>query len=194
MPRALDAALATAMTGKVFPAIILVDLTTNAETLHVWSGIGTFSWNGNSYIGVGNLGQISPAQEGVEVQASGSVLNLSGVNPADVADALSNIQLGAPATIWLGAVNEATLQLLGQPVILFRGLVDAPTVRVGAEQASDGSPATATISIPIESRLATLGSGQQRRYSRADQNLTHPDDTAFAYTSLLSMMALRWGQ
>jgi len=194
MPRNMDTAMASALSAKFLCPIFLVDLQINNETLHIWSGVGNFPWNGNTYTGVGDLGQIGPAREGIEIQANGASLTLSGVDPSLVADALSDIQLGAPATIWLGAVNENTLQLDGAPVVMFSGLVDAPTVNIAIPDpnATDGVPAHATITIPLESKLAMLGAGQQRKYSRADQNLKYPDDTAFIWVSLLNYLALRW--
>lgn len=194
MPRNLDTAMATAISAKFLCPIVLVDLDINNETLHIWSGVGNFPWNGNTYTGVGDLGQVTPAREGIDIQANGASLSLSGVDPALVNAALSDIQLGAPATIWLGAVNEQSLQLEGAPVVMFSGLVDAPSVNMAIPDpnATDGVPAQAAITIPLESRLAMLGAGQQRKYSRADQNLTYPDDTAFIWVSLMNYLALKW--
>ncbi len=185
--------MAAGLQAKFLCPVLLVDLAIAGQILHVWSGVGGFAWNGNTYAGVGDLGQISAPQESLDVQAGGASLVLNGVNPADIPDALSDVQLGAPATIWMGLVNRDTVQLVDQPVVFFRGIVDAPSVHLGAEQGADGDPATAAITIPLESRLATLGAGQQRKYSRADQALDYPDDTAFNYVTLLNYMALRWG-
>lgn len=193
MPRSMGTAMFAAIGAKFLCPILLVDLTLNNDTVHVWSGVGTFNWNGNAYLGVGDLGRISVPEEGVEVQAGGATLELSGVNRADVNDALSDLELGAPGTIWLGVVNRDTLQLVDQPVVLFAGIVDAPSVNPGAEQGSDGEPGRAVITVPLESRLATLGAGQQRKYGRADQAIDYPDDSGFDYVSLLNYLALRWG-
>lgn len=192
MPRSMDAALASAFSSKRLYPLFLVDLPINNDTIHVWSGVGNFTWNGNTYLGVGSLGTITPATEGTDITAQGASISLSGVNKAYVNDALSDVQLGAVATIWMGALDPDTVTLIGQPVVMFRGLVDAPTVSIPATQSDDGTPATSTITIPLESRLATLGSGQQRKYSRADQNLKYPDDTAFNWVSLMNYLALKW--
>lgn len=193
MPRSMGTAMATAIAAKFLCPLLLVDLAINGQVLHVWSGVGTFAWNGNSYVGVGDLGRVTVPEEGTDVQANGATLELSGVNTADVTDAISDLDLGAPATIWLGLLNRQTLQLVDQPVVLFSGIVDAPTVEIDAEPGADGEPAKATISVPIESRLATLGAGQQRKYGRADQAIDYPDDSAFDNVSLLNYRALRWG-
>jgi hypothetical protein len=193
VPRNIGAVMAGAIAGKFLAPVLLVDLAINSQVLHVWSGVGLFPWNGNGYVGVGDLGAVGMPEEGVDVNAGGASLVLSAVNAADLGDALSDVQLGAPGTIWLGIVNMQTLQLVDQPIVLFAGIVDAPTVQLGAEQGANGEPATGVITVPLESRLAMLGAGQQRKYSRADQALTHPDDRAFDSVSLLNYTALRWG-
>jgi hypothetical protein len=193
MPRQLDAGTSAALGAKIVQPIFLVDLPINGEVLHVWSGVGNFAWNGNTYTGVGDLGQVTPAQEGSEVEAQGASLMLSGVNAADVNDALNDLALGGAATIWLGIVNDAGA-LVGAPVAIFAGLVDAPSVQIGAENSDDGEPGRAAITVPLESRLAVLGSGQQRRYTRADQQLYFPTDTSMNYVEPLNDQALRWGQ
>jgi hypothetical protein len=193
MPRSLDTAFAAELaTAKNLFPIFFVDLPINNEVLHIWSGVGTYNWNGNAYIGAGQLGSITPAAETTDISAQGASLTLSGVNNQDAIDAESDIQLGARCTIWWGIVNPSTLALIGQPVVFFAGVVDVPSITTGAEQGSDGTPGTSTITIPLESRLATLASGQQRKYSRADQNLKFPTDTAFNWVSLMNYLALKW--
>jgi hypothetical protein len=193
MPRSLDTAFAAELaTAKNLFPIFFVDLPINNQVLHIWSGVGTFEWNGNEYVGVGQLGSITPAAETTDISAQGAALTLSGVNNQDAVDAESDVQLGARCTIWWSIVNPATLALIGQPVAFFAGVVDVPSIATGAEQGSDGTPGTSTITIPLESRLATLGSGQQRKYSRADQNLKFPTDTAFNWVSLNNYLALKW--
>ena len=193
MPRSMGTAFAAAIDAKFLFPILLVDLTINGDVLHVWSGVGTFAWNGANYVGVGDLGQVTTPQEGVDVNAGGATLELSGVNNEYLADALSDLQLGAPATIRLGLWNRQTSALVDQPIVLFAGIVDAPTISTGAEQGAGGEPGRGMISVPIESRLATLGAGQQRKFGRADQAIDHPNDSAFDWQSLLNYMALRWG-
>jgi hypothetical protein len=193
MPRNLGAAWIAAAQAKIVCPALLVNININNENVHVWSGIGNYVWNGNTYTGVGDLGQITLAQETTEIQATGSSLTLSGCNPVDVNDALSDTQLGGPATIYLALLDPTTLVMQGSPTVLFSGLVDAPTVFIDADNGDDGTPATAMITIPIESRLAALGSGQQRKYSMADQARSYPTDSAFDRVSLSQYLAELWG-
>ena len=191
MPRDLDPTFSAALTNKVIYPVILVDLNLNNQTLHVWSGIGPLTWNGNTYTGVGTLGEVQPAQEDTVVQANGANVSLSGVDPTVLADALSDLQLGGTVTQWFGLLNPAMLTLIGQPACMFSGLMDAPTVTCGVP-GPNGEPGRAIISIPLETRLAMLKEGQRKLYSRADQNLKYPNDTGFQYVEQENYLALIW--
>jgi hypothetical protein len=193
VPRNLGAAWIAAAQAKIVCPALLVNINFNNENVYVWSGIGNFAWNGHAYTGVGDLGQVQLAQETTEIQANGASLTLSGCNPTDVNDALNDAQLSGAATIYLALLNPTTLAMQGSPTVLFSGLVDAPTVFIDAENGDDGTPATAMITIPLESRLAALSSGQMRKYSMADQARSYPTDSAFDRVSLSQYLAELWG-
>src|SRR4051812_14384676 len=85
--------------GVVMPAI-LVDLTFVSGPQYVWSGVGPFEFNGNTYTGAGTLGSIGPIVESITLQADGTTVSLSGIDPGLYADCMADIQTGLPATIW----------------------------------------------------------------------------------------------
>ncbi|MFZ0662534.1 MAG: hypothetical protein WAM66_07580 [Acidobacteriaceae bacterium] len=102
---------------------------------------------------------------------------------AFINEALSDVQLGAPAKLWFGLMAGGAL--VGTPYLIFSGLVDQPTVDMDAE--------TTTISLALENRLSDLSRPGARRYTAADQRLKYPDDTAFNWVEILNDIALRWG-
>ena len=100
MARNLPAPMIAAVTAKDMVPCLLVDLTLRTLTEHVWSGVGSIVWNGNTYKGVGSLGDIGDVSEGTEVRAQGTTIALSGIDATLLNESLNDIQLGAPATIW----------------------------------------------------------------------------------------------
>lgn len=100
----------------------------------------------------------------------------------DVTAATQDMEVGAPATIWLGLLQNG--QLIGT-YQYFKGLVDQPTISVDTD--------TISITLALENRLADLQRGNGRRYTTADQNLYYPDDIAFTWVEILNDQALRWG-
>ncbi|WP_263377694.1 hypothetical protein [Granulicella paludicola] len=184
MSRALDPALAAALSaGVIVPAILLM-LTFKSGTRYVWSGVGNLVYDAQTYLGVGSLGSIGTIIEGTEVKADGTSVKLSGIDPVLQGECLTDIQLGAPAKIWFALFSEGTT-LIGAPYLLFAGAVDKPTVIA--------SPGEVTISLALENSLINLQRANQRRYTSADQREVYPTDTAFGWVEQLQDQALSWG-
>lgn len=79
MPRSLDTTLSAALANSNVQPVILAIITFASGTVYVWSGVGNLIWNGNTYLGVGSLGNISAITEGSGIEAQGVTLTLSGV-------------------------------------------------------------------------------------------------------------------
>ncbi len=188
MPRQLDPTFSAALQGGVILPFFAVDLQFKSGAYHLASTPWPITLgNGTTYTGTGSLGKIGAVRETMDVEATGITVTLSGVDTAILQECLEDIQLGAPATVYFGALNPANpSQALGNPSVYYQGLVDQPSHTSG--------PETCSISLAIESRMLRLQSGgQQRRYTSADQRITHPDDTFFSWVESLNDRALRFG-
>jgi hypothetical protein len=170
------------LSNEISPCF-LVDLTFTSGPAHVWSGVGNLAWSGNTYAGVGSLGSVGDVAESTEVKAEGTTVTLSGIDNTLLNDCLSDIQNGAPATIWFALISNG--QILGTPYPLYVGTVDKATVHVGTN--------TIAISLNLENRMAMLQRPTSRRYTSADQRYYYPDDTGFQWVEILNDIALRWG-
>jgi hypothetical protein len=159
-------------------------LTFRSATKYIWSGPGDLVWDAQTFTGVGSLGSIGTITEGTEINADGTTVTLSGIDPVLLAECLTDIQPGAPASIWLGFVTPARV-LIGTPYLQFNGCVDVPTVVPGTD--------TISITLSLESRLLDMGRASCRRYTSADQRLYYPTDSAFGWVEMLNDVALIWG-
>jgi hypothetical protein len=186
MPRNLDSQYALSLLSGVMVPFFAVQITFKSGTYYICSLPFTFVVNGQSYTGTGDLGTISAVSEKVEVEATGTAITLSGIDNAILQQSLEDVQQGAPCVIYLGNLDPTTMQVIGSPCVYYQGLVDQPSVQHGVTHSS--------ITINIESRLLRLQTGgQQRRYTTADQRLTHPDDIGFSWVESLNDQALAWG-
>jgi hypothetical protein len=167
--------------NAIIPGILAV-ITFKSMTTYTWSGVGSLVYGGNTYLGVGSLGKVDRISEGVDVRSYGTTVGLSGINPTLLAETLSDIQLGASATISL-ALFDGSGNVLNAYVV-FSGVVDKPTIAPGLKELS--------ISLALETRLANLSRASNRRYTAADQNLYYPGDTAFNWVESLNDQALKW--
>ena len=153
------------------------------ETVYLWSGVGTLSWNGQNWQGVGTLGTISAIAETSDTQAQGITLTLSGIPSNLLTDALSNMSPSKTATIYLGFLT-ATGTLVNAPIPVYRGLMDQPEINLATE--------TSSITIAVENRLSDLQRARGGRYTEQDQRARHPNDGGLKYVSWLTDQFLNW--
>ncbi len=180
-----------------------------SEPLYFWTGLGDTTIDGITYIGTGNLMQISNIQETAEIQAAGATLTLSGI-PADMLSlALSVPYQGRIGKIKFGLIDadnnllqlETAFNMLLESGIdiglenpeqsnvlvdMFVGYMDQMNI--------DESPDTATISLSLESKLLDLDKPVIRRYNNESQKALFPNDKAFEFLNDLQGKDLSWGR
>ncbi len=176
--------LAAIQSQQIRPAIF-VEGNFVSGPLYVWSGSGSVSWNGQTWMGVGSFGGVSTIEEGSTVEAKGITLTLSGIDPTLLTDVLSEFQVGLPVTVWL-ALFDQTNTLIPNPVTAFAGRMDQPAIDV------DGTAATITIN--CENRLLDMNTPVDRRYTNEDQQLDHPGDRGFEFVNSIQEVTIYWGR
>lgn len=183
MPRTIDSAMLGGLLSNAIVPAFLADLTFATGVTRVWSGVGNLTWNGNTYSGVGSLGAVGDVVEGLQVRAEGTTVMLSGIDSTILNDALSEIQIGAPATLWFALLSQG--KILGSPYPLYVGVIDKPTIHTGVT--------TSTVSLAIENRMMMLQRPTARRYTSADQRYYYPNDCGFQWVEVLNDASFRWG-
>ena len=183
MPRDLSTPMIAPLTSSYIRPCFMAILTFHTETKYVWTGACDLVYAGNTYKGVGDFGKLAAVVEGTDVQAYGSSVSLSAIDPALLAECLDDIQLGAPATIFF-ALLDSNGSIFGTPYPLFVGTVDKPTIQMGTQ--------AMTIALALENKLSNLSRANMRRYTNADQQLYYPGDTFFQSVESLNDQALLW--
>lgn len=79
MSRNLESTLEAGLSDAVIAPVRLCELKLKSGTVRVWNGPGPLSWNGETWDGVGKLGQVGPVSEATEVMAGGTTVSLSGI-------------------------------------------------------------------------------------------------------------------
>jgi len=174
--------LAQTLAGSCRP-IIFCEVDTAGGNVYMWNGYGNFSWNGQVWIGGGNLVDIGSVTEQNKVLATGCTLKLSGIDVALIAVALEDLQRYLPAKLWLGAIDD-TFSLVNTPYQFLNGRVDTATI----EQTGK----TATITVSVESRLVAMRYPRSRRYTDLDQRLEHPNDGGFSFVDTIQDATINW--
>jgi hypothetical protein len=184
MPRNLDSATQAQTTAPKISTAFLLQITFKTGTYYLCTLPTSLSWNGQTWIGTGSLGQVGQISEGTEVQAYGTTVTLSGIDSTLLADSLSDIQIGAQASLYV-AFFDSNNSLVTAPTCIFAGVVDQPSIQCGAD--------TVSISLDLESEMIRLQRGSFRRFTSADQHIDAPGDTGFDWVPSLNFLALNWG-
>lgn len=183
MSRALTSGVASSIASQaVYPAFFVSCAFAN-ETIHVWSGIGSITWNGQTWLGVGSLGGISPIGESSGVEAQGITLTLSGIDSQWLNDCMEHLTTSGKAQVYLALFNSAGA-MIADPYPAYVGLMDQPIIDLGAE--------TVTISIAVENRLSDLNRARGGRLTDQDQRQRHPNDQGLLYVSVLQDTFINW--
>ncbi len=182
--------------------VLLADLQFDSATLYMWSGVGSLIWNGNEYIGGGNLVGVSNLEENQELEAKGLSVTLNGIPTTLVALALLERTRGRPFRLYLGALSTTTvydtllkddsagsellkddgtsLLLKGDPTYIYNDLiVDPYRIFTGLMDVmklnNDGH--TASIILSVESTMLKGQRANIGRYTPEDQKKLYPLDT-----------------
>lgn len=153
MSRNLDGSLSAALSNKVIAPVILAALTLNSGVLYIWSGVGNLVYAGNTYLGVGMLGKISPISEGSGVTADGMSITLSGIGKSPFNDALIPPGVSNPATVPTGQFVAWAVPL---SVSIFN--VNETVGTIITANAADPASNTAASSFIEKTESASIGS------------------------------------
>lgn len=187
--RDLTPDMVIAMTGEEVNPALLAEFEFDSGTLYMWSGYGTLTYNGNDYLGGGNLIAISPVEETQEPEAKGLVFGLSGVPSNLVATALTERTRGRPCRLYIASVStrryiateggDTVLTEDGGGVLLENQLVDSPyrlfTGMMDILRLTD-TGTTSNIRLSAESSMIIGQRNKVKRYTTEEQKKLYPLD------------------
>ena len=163
--------------------IALVKLAFDSGAVRVWSGRGDLTFNAEVYTGLGDLGRISPVEEGIEQKAFGIAFELSGVPAATISLALSEDVQGRACQVWLGFLDES-YALVADPVLVFSGRMDTMDVNLGE---------TGKVSVTAESRLIDWDRPAGLLYTDAAQAELFAGDKGLEFVNESVEREIVWG-
>lgn len=172
LKRGASAGLLAALAKPFHPVMLaLVAWPTGAVRVH--SGFGSMSWDGHTWLGVGDRGFLRLPEEGSGIAAANGVLRLGGL-PEDIDAHLSADARGAVVQVWFGVTTDRAGSVLAEdPVQVFVGYVDSMADETVATQ--DGWSRILSLNI-------AAGPSQRARasvhHTDADQKALYPADTA----------------
>lgn len=182
MSRTLPAAILTALAKDEVNFLFAVDIDFDSGSLYMWNGYGNLSYDGKTYLGSGQVMNLSSIEETSEIEAKGASITVTGIPSSFLSLALSEPYQGRECRIYFGTydVGVYTFQEI------FTGELDQMNI------SEEGS--TSTITVTVESVLIKLERPTIRRYTHEDQKSRYPDDKGLEFISSLPEKEIVWGK
>ena len=161
MSRGFPAAVATALAQQHVAIVAFAKLEFPSGTIYVHNSLGTYTWGGQDWLGVGDMGSISQVEEGLDVSPYAITLTLSGLDATISSAALTEDYYLHPVTVYLGVLNAEDV-LIDTPTQIWAGFMDQMNMSVGA----DGGDA---IQLIAESELSRFNKSLNLMYTNVAQ-------------------------
>jgi hypothetical protein len=181
--RALSAAMLAAIQQKVIYPAIFFKGEFVSDTLYLWSGLGNVTWDGQVWVGLGNLMSFGEVKETSNTEATTFTLSVTGESSANVSRALQSCRRNKPGYLYL-ALLDAAGAIIADPYQLRAG-------RFSHSQVNDDGK-TAIITVVYEDELNDLRRARAMRYTSESQALLYPNDKGFDNVAQLQDANIMW--
>lgn len=182
--RSMLAAVQTASRATVVRPIVAVELDFQSGFVRLAdTPFNVTDASGNVFNGVGALGSISSIDEGLDKQARGISLKITGIDPAFISTALGEQYQGRSCKVFVALMDD-NHQIIPNMVQLGEWLMDTMNVTIGA---------TAAISVKAESVLIAWDTPNLMRWTDSEQRLLHPADRGLEHVNASSEAPFQWG-
>lgn len=185
MTRSLSTDMQNVTTASVVRPIIFVKAEFDSADVLMWSGVGDLDWDGQTWVGTGQLLRVDAMEESVEMKAVGTTVTLSGIPSDLISLALQEDYAGRALTVYLGAFDDDN-QIISTPVVIFKGRMDVMNISESGD--------TASVEVTVENRLIDFERPRERRYTSEDQKIDYPNDKGFEFVSTIQDKEIVWGR
>lgn len=184
MTRTVTGAVATAIAQPNVGLVLFVEMLFDSGAVRVCSAGYDFTWNAQTWVGVGQLGAVEEVKEGEGGEVTGLAFTLSGVPSSHIAIALGENYQGRVVNVYVGFLNLPAHSIIADPVLEWSGRLDQMTV------ADEGD--TASIRVTAENELYDFGRPAPLYWTDEDQRKLFPGDTGFRFAKQLQDRPLVW--
>ena len=176
------------------------------NTLRLWTGQGTLVLeDGTSWVGTGNLLNISAIEETSELAVKGATLTLSGVPSEVLSLALSEPYQGRVCNIYFGTLSQGSLLQESSSYILLQdgSRINLETGEKGFNEIFSGymdqmnieeSGETSTIQLLVENKLVDLERARVARFTSGYQKSIYAGDLGLGFVEDLQDKQIPWGR
>ena len=187
MSRSIGSDFSSQLSSGVIRPFYALSVAFKDSTLRLWTGIGDLFFDGNTFIGSGNLLSISNVNETADIRASGVKVSLSGLDSSILSSSISQDSEGGVVKLYFGVLTttENATAVVDSPYQLFEGSLDTIQITETGE--------SAMITVTVENKLIMLERPRNRRYTDQDQKNLFAGDKGLEFVDDLQDKELIWG-
>lgn len=165
------------------PMALLAEIDHPDGAVYVWSRVGTLTYDGHEWTGLGVLGRVRPVGTSRKTAIQQVTFELRGV-PATATQFLSSNVRGRSGNLWMAGILPGR-KVVADPVLISSVLFDYQTLAVE----DDG---TATIALIGYTGLWVLDRAQDKAWTPEEIRLTYPDETGLDLIAGLTSKDVQW--
>lgn len=148
----------------------------------VHTGTGIVIINGQTFFGVGTLGDVGSVTEENSTSSSTMSMILSGLDMSAVAETLNEECVGRDVIVYLACMNDQGI-VTGSNV-LFEGFITDTSMQSGNQNA---------LSYTIANIFEKWSYGLPDRFTDESHRREHPEDRIFRYVAQMAERSIYWG-
>jgi len=168
--------------GGIRRPIFLAELRFASETVRLWTGYGSLSYDGQTWLGAGDLGAIQPIEETTALEAKGMSFTLNGLSAENIALVLTEKYQGREVYLYFGFMDGAGA---------VSGVV-GPWVYLMDKAKIEEGPQTSAVTLLTENRLKIFDKASNRTTAAADQAIEYPADLGYEFLAGLQDKEIVW--
>ena len=206
MTRDLSLTTLQSINDDVVRPFFAVELNFDSNIIRTWTGVGTLVLpDGTSWLGTGQLLEISTIEETQEMSVKGATLTMSGIPSELLSLALSEPYQGRVCNIYFGTLSFGKILKQDGSYILQQdgSKIQVQTGEAGFNQLFSGymdqmnisdGPESATIEMRVENKLIDLERARVARYTSGYQKSVYPGDLGLDFVESLQDKEITWGR
>jgi len=185
MSRGVVSATATEIATRSFNIVNLVDFAVGSGNYGTDAQVD-ISFGGNNYLAAGGALQISEVTEEDTLKIESITITLSALDTSVVSYFLDNDYMDKQVIVRKAVIGDDH-QIIGDPILVFDGRLDQPTIT------EDFNSSTAVIQVKASSHWADFDKSNGRHTNDAEQKQLFPGDTFFEKASVVNK-DVKWGR
>ena len=187
MSRSIGSTFSTQLSSGQLRPFYAVKMNFSSGTLFLATTYADLTIDSQTYIGSGNILNISPITETADTRATGIQIILNGLDSSILSAGLNDDVQGMSVNLYFGVLTTTANAdaIVDTPYQIFSGFIDSMVLEEGGENS--------TLTFTVENKLVTLEIPVDRRYTDQDQQNLYTGDKGCGFVTSLQDKSVAWG-